>query len=116
MAKFILDFEARRDNKGRLAVYRLPAGDGGGDYEVAGINERYHPKEAAELSALIRAGKYHDAEKRAREIMIDHTSAVAAWNKSPAVEFFLRDTAFNRGLIPGPCNIDSRAIPQSARV
>ena len=51
MAKAIVDFEARRDARGRLAVYRLPAGDGGGSYEVAGINDRYHPTEAAHLAA-----------------------------------------------------------------
>ena len=30
MAKQIVDFEARRDKKGHLQVYKLPAWDGGG--------------------------------------------------------------------------------------
>jgi hypothetical protein len=42
MAAAILNFESRRDCKGHLMVYILPAGDGGGRYEVGGINERYN--------------------------------------------------------------------------
>jgi hypothetical protein len=34
-------FEARRDKNGHLVVYDLPKNDGGGDYEVAGINLKY---------------------------------------------------------------------------
>jgi hypothetical protein len=40
MAKQIVDFEARRGKRGHLQVYKLPAWDGGGRYEVAGINEK----------------------------------------------------------------------------
>ena len=42
MAAAIVNFEARRDSKRHLMVYKLPKGDGGGRYEVAGINERYN--------------------------------------------------------------------------
>ena len=35
MAKRIVDFEARRDKKGHLQVYKLPAWDGGGRYELS---------------------------------------------------------------------------------
>jgi len=35
MAKQIVDFEARRDEKGHLQVYKLPAWDGGGRYELS---------------------------------------------------------------------------------
>jgi hypothetical protein len=96
-AKIILDYEARRDHKGRLAVYPLPYDDFGGTYEVAGINDRYHPREAAELAALIRAGKYNTAEKRAIEIIEEYTDPVAGWDDRPAVQFILRDCYFNRG-------------------
>jgi len=42
MAADIINFEARRDKRnGHLVVYNLPKNDGGGRYEVAGINERY---------------------------------------------------------------------------
>jgi hypothetical protein len=96
MAHVILDFEARRDALGRLAVYQLPPGDGGGRYEVAGINERYHKEVCDELVALIGAGRHGDAEARAAEFIARYTDK-AAWTHNPGVEFFLRDCAFNRG-------------------
>jgi hypothetical protein len=40
MAASILEFEARRDRQGRIEIYRLHPDDGGGKYEVAGINDR----------------------------------------------------------------------------
>ena len=62
IAESILNFEARRDNQRHLVVYKLPAGDGGGTYEVAGINNGYHPQEALHLAELINAGLYDQAE------------------------------------------------------
>jgi hypothetical protein len=97
MARVILDFEARRDAQGRIAVYRLPPGDGGGRYEVAGISERYHAAVCDELVALIRAGRHAEAETRATEHIADCTDKAAAWTYNPGVEFFLRDCMFNRG-------------------
>jgi lysozyme family protein len=96
MAKAIIDFEARRVN-GRLAVYRLPSNDGGGTYEVAGINDRYHPQQAAKLKALVDAGKYDEAELAAADYLIAYTNAAAGWTAHAGVEFYLRDCVFNRG-------------------
>ena len=109
MAEQILQYEARRDGSGRLVVYDLPAGDGGGDYEVAGINEKYHPVEAAELRALIKAGKHAEAEARAQEIIATYTDAAAKWHDDPGVQFFLRDSVFNRGPT-GAMRILQRAV------
>jgi len=39
MAAEIVDYEARRDANRHLKVYNLPEGDGGGRYEVAGIEQ-----------------------------------------------------------------------------
>ena len=39
-----VDWEARRDRRGNLSIYALPSGDLGGSYEIAGINDRYHPE------------------------------------------------------------------------
>ncbi len=99
MGKAIVDFEARRDSKGRIAVYSLPKGDGGGSYEVAGINERYHPAKAASLRALIMAGKYEQAEREVADYIMQYTNPVESWlgGKSPGAEFYLRDTFFNAG-------------------
>jgi lysozyme family protein len=97
MAETIKNFEARRDRKGRLQVYDLPPGDGGGAYEVAGINQRYNRKTCDKLVALVRAGRYADAEALANEFIAKDTDAVAKWSTIPAIEFYLRDSCFNRG-------------------
>lgn len=97
MAGFILDSEARRDKQGNLKVYNLPAADGGGSYEVAGINDRYHPEAAKKLKELIEDGKQWEAEEYIKAYLLDYTNVVADWTRNPAVEAFLRDTAFNRG-------------------
>ena len=97
MAESIVKFEGRRDAQGHLRVYILPPGDGGGRYEVAGINDRYHPREAAKLRELIDAGRFDEAEDYAAEVIAEYTDVVAKWTTVPAIEAYLRDCAFNRG-------------------
>jgi len=97
IAAQIVTWEARRDSKGRITVHRMPANDGGGSYEVAGINEKYHPDQAKKLAALINAGKHSEAEKQAAEYIAQFTDSVAKITKNAGTEAFLRDTAFNRG-------------------
>lgn len=109
MAKYIIDFEARRDSAGHLQVYSLPAGDEGGTYEVAGFNDRYHPTEAAELRALIMAGKYDEAEQRVGEYVLRDTADAAEWTSDPGVEFILRDCIHHRGKT-GAAKILQRAL------
>jgi uncharacterized protein (TIGR02594 family) len=109
MAKAIVDFEARRDSQGRLQVYQLPAGDGGGTYEVAGINDRYHPTEAAHLAALIGQGRYDEAETYIADFLVAYTDVVVGWSDDAGVEFNLRDCAFNRGPT-GSARIFQRAL------
>jgi Predicted Peptidoglycan domain len=97
MAAAIVNFEARRDAQGHLKVYELPPDDGGGRYEVAGINEKYNKAVCDALVDLIHQGKFAEAEKRATEFIADDTDIVATWTKVPALESYLRDCAFNRG-------------------
>ncbi len=97
MAKAIVDFEARRDKKGRLLVYKLPAGDGGGRYEVAGINERFNKAVCDHLVDLIQAGEYDKAEALANEFVASDTDIVVTWSALAAIESYLRDSVFNRG-------------------
>jgi hypothetical protein len=97
MAKAIVDFEARRDKKGRLQVYKLPAGDGGGRYEVAGINERFNKEVCDHLVDLIEAGEYDKAEALATEFIASDTDIVVTWSAIAAIESYLRDSVFNRG-------------------
>ena len=98
MAQKIVDMEARRDKDGNMIPYELPSNDGGGSYEVAGINEKYHPEMAAKLKELTDAGRYQEAEAMARDYIADYTDRVGSWTNQPSTEFFLRDTAFNRGV------------------
>lgn len=98
MARRILDFEARRHPQtGHLMVYDLHPEDGGGRYEVAGINERYHKEEADHLVAMIEAGLHDDAERYATDFIANYTDPAAWWCSSTAVQSYLRDCMFNRG-------------------
>jgi len=109
IGKFIVDCEARRDGQGRLLVYPLPKADGGGTFEVAGINDRYHPEQARKLAGLIDAGDHLAAELLAREYILAYTDAVLGWHPHIAVEAYLRDCAFNRGP-GGAAKIYQRAV------
>lgn len=107
MGKIIVDFEARRDSHGRLVVYALPPDDGGGTFEVAGINEKYDPEASAKLRDMVREGKQAEAEVYAAEYIIKNTDPAVHLltvnghdftAQCPSVEFYLRDCVFNRGL------------------
>ena len=97
----IVDMEARRGQfQGRLVVYHLPPSDQGGSYEIAGINDGYHPDMARKLRRLITIGQQDAAEELAIEYLMRYTDVVDQWNdldESPGVEFLLRSAAFNRG-------------------
>lgn len=97
MADFILRSEARRDKMGRIRVYPLPKADGGGTFEIAGINDRYHPKAANHIKGLLDNNKHSAAENYIKKYLVEYTDIVKAWTEEPAIEAFLRDTAFNRG-------------------
>lgn len=96
-AKWTLDMESRRDSQGRLKVYPLPSGDGGGTFEVAGINDRYHPKMARRLRSLIQSGEHEQAELEAIDYLENYTDEVDEWHPNEAVEGYIRCCAFNRG-------------------
>jgi len=98
MAQWIVNQEARRDAQGRLKVYKLPANDGGGRFEVAGISERYDTTKCLQLVAMLNAGQHAAAEREAAQYIASQTDAAANWTRLPAAELFLRDTIFNRGL------------------
>ena len=97
MAAAIVNFEARRDRAGRLVVYKLPEGDGGGRYEVAGINEHYNKDTADVLVSLIEQRRFDEAEALAADFIAQDTDRVSSWTSVPGLEFYLRDSVFNRG-------------------
>lgn len=98
MARKIIDFEVRRDSAGHFRVYMLPANDGGGSFEVAGLNERYDPVEARHLRTLVLAERWEEAEAYAAEAIARKTDKAHSWTTNEAVEFFFRDCIFNRGV------------------
>ena len=129
MAEHILRVEGRFDRQGQLQVYQLPAADGGGKFEVAGINEKYHRPKANELRAMIQSGQDAKAKKEAAHYIMDYTDKVVDWfpegkaTKHPHIELLLRDVFFNRGnrgaaavlqLALGDLTVDGKIGPMSA--
>jgi hypothetical protein len=113
MAAAIVNFEARRDKDGHLMIYHPPKGDGGGAFEVAGINARYNRKTAGTLVALIHQHRFDEAEQLATDFIARDTDSVASWTSVPAIEFYLRDCVFNRGATGG-ARILQRALGVAA--
>jgi hypothetical protein len=88
-----IDFEARKDRQGNVQVYKLPAGDMGGNFEVAGINDKYHPDAFKRISSL----PAQERAQAAAQYVKEYTSPFVS--KLPqAVQPFAQDLAFNRGL------------------
>jgi murein L,D-transpeptidase YcbB/YkuD len=99
-----VDMEARKDKAGNVMVYDLPSGDMGGSYEVAGINNKYHPA-AAEMLKNLAPGERRDAAAR---YVVEYTKPFTS--KLPeAYRPFFQDLAFNRG-VGGATKFLQRAI------
>lgn len=90
----IVQYEGRFDKNGNLKVYALPKADGGGTFEVAGINDRYHPQQAAYLKSLIESGQFAKAKQEAVNYMTSYTAQTSKWTNVPAIQFFMRDSLF----------------------
>lgn len=94
----IVDFEARRDSDGNPKLYALPKSDGGGAYEIAGINSRYHPEELVKLRAMPAS----EREAECARYIEDYTRKGTGLRRGAdycrkGTLFFILDTAFNRG-------------------
>ena len=88
-----LNWEARRDKSGNIAVYNLPSGDMGGSYEVAGINDKYHPEAAKRLASLPAEQRDQAAAEYIRSF-----TAPAVDLMPDKLKAFAQDMAFNRGI------------------
>lgn len=98
MGQQIVNFEARRRPNGDIEVYNLPSGDGGGSYEVAGINNKYHPEMAKKLKRIIQTDKDPErAENLSVQYIATYTDAASRWCGNAGVEFYLKDSMWNRG-------------------
>jgi len=88
-----VEWESRKDKQGNLAVYKLPSGDMGGNYEVAGINDRYHPEAFKAISSL----PPQERANAAAEYIQGYTAPLVE-RLPQALQPFTQDMAFNRGL------------------
>ena len=92
----IVDLEARRDSKGHVILYKLPANDGGGQWEIAGINSRYHPEALDRIRALPPSQR----ELAAAVYIEEYTTKGTGINRIKLREgtrFAILDATFNRG-------------------
>ena len=102
IADSIIRSEQRLDKNGNLAPYKLPDADRGGTHEIAGINNKHHPKEYAHLKKLYDEGKHQEVRKYAAAYITHFTQGAAdtltlAGIKSTAIESLCRDIYFNMG-------------------
>ena len=88
-----IDWEARKDKQGNVQVYKLPAGDIGGNFEVAGINDKYHPDAFKRISSLPAQERAQAAAQYVKEYTRPFVSKLPE-----AVQPFAQDLAFNRGM------------------
>jgi hypothetical protein len=88
-----VEWEGRKDKQGNLAVYKLPTGDMGGNFEVAGINDRYHPEAFKAISSL----PAQERAKAAAEYIQGYTAPLVE-RLPQTLQPFTQDLAFNRGL------------------
>ena len=87
-----INWEARRDKQGNIAVYNIPAGDFGGTREVAGITDKYHPEAFKRISSL----PPQEREPAAAQYVVEYAAPIA--NAVPeALKPYTVDLVFNRG-------------------
>jgi lysozyme family protein len=88
-----IDWEARKDKQGNVQVYKLPAGDMGGNFEVAGINDKYHPDAFKRISSLPAQERAQAAAQYVKEYTAPFVSKLPETMRP-----FAQDLAFNRGM------------------
>lgn len=97
VAQWIVNAEARRDRQGNVRIFKLKPADGGGRFEYAGINDKYHPEALEQIRGMLATGRVASAEAFAVNYIAQYTDDVKLWKPVPAMEAFLRDSTFNRG-------------------
>lgn len=99
MMATLLNFEDDRiTGPASLRVMRLPEGDGGGTYEIAGICDGIEPKVFNAIKAELEAGNRDKAWDMCIDYVEKKTHNGQVWSpENLAIEFFLRDIIFNMG-------------------
>jgi len=92
VANNTINWEARRDKQGNLAVYDIPSGDYGGTREVAGITDKYHPEAFKRISALPPGQR----EQASTDYVLEYTAPIANLVPEP-LKAQAVDLGFNRG-------------------
>lgn len=111
MMATMLNFEDDRiTGPASLRVMRLPEGDGGGTYEIAGICDGIEPKVFNAIKIELEAGNRDKAWDMCIDYVEKKTHNGQVWSpENLAIEFFLRDIIFNMG--DGGCvNVMQRTI------
>ena len=98
----IINNEARFDKRGNLTIYKLPEGDGGGEYEIAGINQKNHSQEFNKLAGMLQEGRHQEAKEEAANYIDRKTSRVGellqnSGVQNDGIDYLLRDMCFNGG-------------------
>jgi len=110
----IIAFEAhpedphRRTPEGYLDIVGLPANDGGGSWEIAGIND-YHPEARAKLLAMAPIAREAFAAQYIEIYARAGTGIKATTTLRQGTQLFVLDCAFNRGA-GGACAIVQDAL------
>jgi len=87
-----INWEARRDRQGNIAVYDIPAGDFGGSREVAGITDKYHPEAFKRIASMAP----QDREPAAAAYVVEYAAPIANAVPEPLKPYAV-DLVFNRG-------------------
>lgn len=98
--------EARLDENGYPKLYKLPKNDGGGDYEIAGINSKYHPEALDKIKKTSPRYRKFECIKYIDYYTRRHTKLII---KNKGLEIAILDATFNRGG-GGCCRITQMAL------
>lgn len=82
-----------------LRVTRLPSGDGGGTWEIAGICDGIEPDVFNRIKSLLDKGLREEAWEECLSYVLENTATIASYlpNYGFGYEFMIRDLAFNMG-------------------
>ncbi len=99
MYDIMLSNEARTDANGRPQIYKLPAGDGGGNFEVAGLNEKSNPVELEHVKLMLEANRptaeIRDYIKSVYKQKTNYAAQLIPDSCSQGIELTIRDCALN---------------------
>ena len=101
MAKKILNMEDYKiTGPDSLRVTRLPSGDGGGKWEIAGICDGIEPKEFNLIKSMLDRGDREAAWEECLRYVLANTEPLVDKGVAGcyAIEFMLRDMTFNMGV------------------